>query len=425
MAAEPAAASLVHVDLDGTRLLIVEPERSNHRVLQAYATAWGMRPACVENAADAITAIQDAARSGEPFDVALIDFDLPDRSGADLARQIRSTPALRGTRLIILAGTGEEHARARAAGAQESVTKPIRRSRLLEAITTVMRPAAMARHALVETQPQPAPAQEPSKARILVAEDQPINQLVIQRLLAHRGYNAECVGDGREVLARLEVEEYDLIFMDCQMPGLDGYETTREIRRRETEAGKHIPVVALTGHALEGDRQQCIAAGMDDYLAKPLRQEQLYEVLERWLPAEPEAREPVLDGSRIAELRGSFTREEMAGLLERFCANMPEVLDQLEHAVARADAAAIKSGAHRILGTASAVGARSMAALAAKLEQDARAYLDYETHTGGTDRLDATDPTIVSELRARWALTAEAIQREIGKLAQPVHAGVA
>jgi CheY-like chemotaxis protein/HPt (histidine-containing phosphotransfer) domain-containing protein len=224
---------------------------------------------------------------------------------------------------------------------------------------------------------------------------------VIERLLARRGINAECVSDGREVLARLQQREYDLIFMDCQMPHLDGYQTTRVIRRREAE-GARVPIVALTGHALEGDRQQCLAAGMDDYLAKPLREVELYKVLDRWLPAEAARLRDLLDPGRFAELRGSFTKREMTDLLRTFSVNMPVLLDQIRAAADNQDAESVRSAAHRIKGNAHAIGAAALASTAAELERRAS---------------DAVDPDLIGRLGDRWRSTHGAIEQELSRLA--------
>jgi CheY-like chemotaxis protein/HPt (histidine-containing phosphotransfer) domain-containing protein len=301
----------------------------------------------------------------------------------------------------------------------ECLTKPVRRSRLLEAITSLMRAAAEDLRPPAPDEPPAisaaSPATEaaspaaasaaagPSGARILVAEDQPINQLVIERLLARRGISAECVGDGREVLARLQQGDYDLIFMDCQMPHLDGYQTTRVIRRREAD-GQRVPIVALTGHALEGDRQQCLAAGMDDYLSKPLRETELYAVLDRWLP--PEAAQPrdMLDRTRFAELRGSFTKREMADLLRTFTVNMPVLLDQIRVAAASRDIASLRSAAHRIKGNANAIGAAALALTAAELEQRA------------ADAREELDSNLIGRLGDRWRSTQGAIEHELSRL---------
>ncbi len=404
---EPAGYAHLSVDLDGTRVLIIDDDPTNRRILEAYTTAWGMRPTSVADAPSAMETLTRCTHAGEPFDVAIVDHNLGESSGVDLVAQIKATPALRGARLVMLASSGVAHAEARAAGVTECLTKPVRRSRLLEAITSVMRPAPEEVRAAAP--PAPAPDEGPdgaparSGARILVAEDQPINQLVIERLLARRGLAAECVSDGREVLARLQQRDYDLIFMDCQMPHLDGYQTTRVIRRREPE-GKRIPIVALTGHALEGDRQQCLAVGMDDYLSKPLRETELYTVLDRWLPSESSERSDVLDRGRFAELRGSFTKREMVDLLRTFAVNMPVLLDEIQSAAASHDPASVRSAAHRIKGNARAIGAAALASTAAELEERA------------ADEPAEIDPRLVGRLSARWRTTHGAIEHELTRL---------
>ena len=402
---QPADYARLHVDLDGTRVLVVDDDATNRRILEAYATAWGMRPTCVSGPDEALAAMLDGAHAGEPFDVGVIDYQLSESTGVELAREIGAIPALRGTRLIMLASSGEAHAKARAAGVHECLTKPVRRSRLLEAITSVMRGAPESLLAAPEP-PEEAPERMPMlvRARVLVAEDQPINQLVIERLLARRGIAAECVGDGREVLARLQRKEYDLIFMDCQMPELDGYQTTRVIRSRESN-GTHTPIVALTGHALQGDRQQCLAAGMDDYLAKPLREAELYTMLERWLPVDVMQSAGLLDQSRFAELRGSFTKREMADLLRTFNVNMPVLLEQVHAAADSRDLPSIRSAAHRIRGNATAIGAAALASTAGEIEQRARAE---DT---------PPDPNLIGRLGERWRSTQDAIEHELSRLA--------
>jgi CheY-like chemotaxis protein/HPt (histidine-containing phosphotransfer) domain-containing protein len=405
VAAEPADISSLQVDLDGTRVLIVDDDPTNRMILEAYTTAWGMRPTSVAGAAEALETLTDAARAGEPFDVAVIDYELPGTSGIELVRQVTASPPLRAIRLVMLASSGAAHAKARQAGVHECLTKPVRRSRLLEAITSVMRPAGAEEQAPYRPPTVEQRSTAPSRAKILVAEDQPINQLVIERLLARRGLAVDCVADGREVLARLQRRDYDLILMDCQMPHLDGYQTTRVIRRGEPD-GTRVPIVALTGHALEGDRQQCLAAGMDDYLAKPLREAELYAVLDRWLPAGTAHTAALLDRGRFAELRGSFTKREMADLLRTFTVNMPVLLDQIRAAADNRDAESVRSAAHRIKGNANAIGAAALATTAAEVEQRA---LDEQ-------QADALS-SLIGRLGDRWRSTHGAIEHELSRLA--------
>jgi two-component system sensor histidine kinase/response regulator len=390
----PSTEPLEPVNLDGSRILLVENSATNLRILEAYATAWGMRPTAVPDAARALAALRAAVDAGEPFAVAVIDCQF-----ADLAREILATPALRGTRLIMLASSTEQRTAVRELNVHECLTKPIRRSRLLEAISSAMRPPAAAR------------LQEPARARgsarpgtrILVAEDHPANQLVIRVLLERRGLHAECVADGNTALAALESGNYDLILMDCQMPALDGYEATREIRRRERRRGSgHIPIVALTAHALEGDRRRCLAAGMDDYLAKPLRQDELDAVLDRWLVPGAESG-AVLNPDRYDELRGSFTDEEMAELLQAFAASMPGLVSELYAAAEQGDPESVRAAAHRIQGSASSIGATALVSAAVALEQRASAR-------------DQLDPNLIAELKEDWRRTHEALERRLKML---------
>jgi two-component system, sensor histidine kinase and response regulator len=275
-----------HVDLRGLKVLVVDDDETNRRILDAYTAAWGMRPTAAPNATLALTRLEDAAGVGEPFDVALLDLRMPGVDGVELVRRIRALPVLHATRLIMLTSTRDENARIRAAGVETILVKPIGQSRLLDAIAAVVtdRPTRQERSRPGPTAAELAAGLRP--ARIVVAEDQPVNRLFVESLLERRGHMPKSAEDGEQLLAIVEAERPDLILMDCQLPGIDGYAATREIRLRESHADEpRIPIVALTAQAMEGDREACLAAGMDDYLSKPLRPEELDAVLARWLPA--------------------------------------------------------------------------------------------------------------------------------------------
>jgi CheY-like chemotaxis protein/HPt (histidine-containing phosphotransfer) domain-containing protein len=203
---------------------------------------------------------------------------------------------------------------------------------------------------------------------VLVAEDNPVNQLVIETLLERRGIAVDLAADGVEAVRRLDPDRHDAIFMDCQMPNLDGYEATAQIRAAEPE-GRHVPIVAMTAHAFAGDRERCLAAGMDDYLSKPLRSEDLDPVLERWLPAAAaDADGPaVVDGERVRSLL-----DLGPGLVERiadaFVRATPPLLDELRAAVGGGDAEAAGRLAHKLRGSGETVGALRLAALARRVE---------------------------------------------------------
>jgi CheY-like chemotaxis protein len=275
-------------ELQGRHVLVVDDNATNRRVYEAYVSSWGMRPAAAADADEALTQLERAVDGGDPFDVVLLDFNMPGENGLELSQRITATPGLRSTRLILLSSTGELRGDGPTRGISYQLTKPVRQSRLLDAIRTVIiaRGSRAPRRA-APPEPSPPKAVEAGVGprRVLVAEDQRTNWMLIERLLAKRGHSAVNAPDGQAVLTKLESESFDLILMDCQMPVLDGYETSREIRRREdAEQRSHVPIVAMTASAMRGDRERCLAAGMDDYIAKPIDSDKLDELLARWLP---------------------------------------------------------------------------------------------------------------------------------------------
>jgi signal transduction histidine kinase/CheY-like chemotaxis protein len=295
LAEEKTAPPAEVPELEGLRALIVDDNETNRRVFEAYVASWGMAPTSVADAEQAFTELQEAIEDGTPFHVALLDLNLPGGNGLELAQRIADSPGIRAVPLVLLTSTGQiEQAASRNIGYQ--LTKPVRRSRLLEAVRTVMT-ADSGRARELEGQPQPtgSPASESGLggSRILVAEDQRNNWLLIERLLAKRGHAADIATDGNLALEKLHSDSYDLVMMDCQMPRLDGYDTAREIRRREAaEQRSHVPIVAMTASAMEGDRERCLAAGMDDYIAKPIDTRKLDQLLARWLPDISEGNQP-------------------------------------------------------------------------------------------------------------------------------------
>ena len=281
-------------ELEGRHVLVVDDNATNRRVFEAYASSWGMRASVAVDAQEAMIELRRAVDARDPFHVVLLDFNMPGENGLELARRIAATPALRSARLILLTSSGELRDEHPTLGISYQLTKPVRQSRLLDAI----RAAMTAGHdgAARRVSPEP-PAPKASVAgvggsRILVAEDQRTNWMLIERLLTKRGHAAINATDGREVLSKLDDESFDLVLMDCQMPVLDGYDTAREIRRCEvSQHRRHIPIVAMTASAMRGDRERCLAAGMDDYIAKPIDSDKLDQLLARWLPAaEPAGR---------------------------------------------------------------------------------------------------------------------------------------
>jgi two-component system sensor histidine kinase/response regulator len=329
--------------------------------------------ATAESGAEALAVMHAAAREGEPYDVVVLDAHMPQMDGLDLAAAIRQAPSLRGARLIMLTSTGDHRERARELGIADYLTKPVRRARLLEAVADVARAA----------EPAPAPAREPaaaepapaSGARVLIAEDNEVNQLVIETMLAERGFQVDIANDGAEALAKLAHGRYAAVFMDCQMPNVDGYEATGRIRASERD-GARLPVIAMTAHAMAGDHERCLEAGMDDYLSKPLRPEALDAVLERWLglaptgaeePAAESAVEGLIDEARMRTFRDDYP-DIVDQLVDLFVSSTPPLLEELRAAHDGDDRDELRRAAHKLKGSCQNIGATFMATLCRSLE---------------------------------------------------------
>ena len=272
-------------ELRGLKVLIADPDKTGRGILDAYTTAWGMRATTVPDPETAMDLLHDAAVAGAPFDLMLLDETLNESSGTSISERVAESPSLRSTRTILLTSSRTPPAAGPDEPALTFLPKPVSQSRLLDTIASAI-------HGDSDLTPSATSAKGwvPGTGRILMAEDNEINQFFLSEVLSGKGYSFEVVSNGLEALEMLarEDEHFDLVLMDCQMPELDGYDATRQLRHREVDQGLgHIPVIAMTAHAMEGDREKCIAAGMDDYIAKPLQMEELDRILSRWL--DPEA----------------------------------------------------------------------------------------------------------------------------------------
>jgi PAS domain S-box-containing protein len=275
--------------LRGLRVLVVDDIKSHRDIVCSYVSSWGMRSTSVADGADALRVLRDAVAARDPFDLAIVDWRMPDLDGWALARAIKHDPALAAMQLMLLTafderGKGEEALRA---GFVAYLTKPVKQSHLFDAITRVFAKDASAPGVAPRSPNQTASAPQNDKL-ILLAEDNPINQKVALLQLSKLGYRAQTVATGAEaVLATLErADAYALVLMDCQMPEMDGFEATRAIRKAELTSGRHLPIIAMTANAMEGDRDRCIAAGMDDYISKPVNLENLGKILAAWISQE-------------------------------------------------------------------------------------------------------------------------------------------
>jgi signal transduction histidine kinase/DNA-binding response OmpR family regulator len=287
----PRVAPLAPEYLHNMRALIVDDNYANRRVLHGMLDRWGMRPTATEGGQAAIEALQAAKSAGNPFPLVLLDGQMPEMDGFAVAESIRHDPSLAGATIMMLTSAGHigDAARCRELGISAYLVKPIRQGELLNAICAVRTNSPqqtidhlVTKHSLRE---------ERHRNRILLAEDNLVNQKLALRLLEKRGFEVTVVGDGRAALDALEKGTFDAILMDVQMPDMDGFEATAAIREKEKSTGAHIPIIAMTAHALKGDEQRCLAAGMDAYVSKPIRTAELFKIIEDQLDAANTAKE--------------------------------------------------------------------------------------------------------------------------------------
>ncbi len=375
-------------ELESLRALVVDDNATNREIIHQHALSWGMRGGTAEDARSALSMLKLAAEGDDPYDVAILDMQMPGTDGLELARAIKADPALFGTRLVLLASFGDrgETRRAREVGISAYLTKPVRPSQLYDTLATVMG----APKGVVQEEEMPIVSghtnlegRSRTRARLLVAEDNAVNQKVAAKMLESLGYRVDVVSNGLEAVNALAHIPYEAILMDCHMPEMDGYEATREIRRREEKTGHHTPVIALTASAMRGDRELAAEAGMDDYVTKPAKKEALEETLTKWVspdrdpapspesgegPADLEATGDPLDRAALGNLRELGGPEMLEELAEMFDHDARDGLAELEKAFEEGDASAVKVIAHKLKGSSGNMGAKRMSEICAKLE---------------------------------------------------------
>jgi PAS domain S-box-containing protein len=361
--------------LRGLRVLVVDDNATNRRILHEMLTHWRMRPTVVAGGRVALEALEKAARVGRPYPLVLLDSQMPEMDGFALAEQIRRRPRLAGASIMMLTSgpRPDDRTRCLALGVSAYLTKPIKQSDLLDTIVSVR--AGRSAEARSPT-PHKEGARAGPRLRVLVAEDNAVNQQVAVGLLERAGHAAAVAGNGREALALLEREAFDLVLMDVQMPELDGLETTAAIREREKDTGAHLPIVAVTAHAMKGDAERCLAAGMDAYLTKPLEARELRAAIAGFGRSGPSSRGPtavasggdVLDESRLLERVGG-DRRALARLVRLFRADSEELLARVRRAVAEGKANDLRAAAHALKGSVSNFAAAAPTAAAARLQQ--------------------------------------------------------
>jgi CheY-like chemotaxis protein len=262
--------------------LVVDDNATNRRILKEMLTNWQMKPTEVENGRKALASMEQAAKTGNPFAVVLIDFSMPEMDGFALANKIKQNPNLSSSSLVMLtsASTRGDAERCRELGISAYLMKPVKQSYLLDTIMLAIGPAPERKDRIPLITRYTIRKERP-RFRILLAEDNIINQKVAVHILGKKGHKVTVANNGQEVLSILKKKTFDLILMDVQMPEMDGFEATVTIRKKEKKTRSHIPIIAMTAHAMKGDRERCLDAGMDDYVAKPLKPEELMKTIER------------------------------------------------------------------------------------------------------------------------------------------------
>ena len=299
----PAHPVVAPQRLAGRRVLVIDDNRAHRAILQNYFSAWGLRGAEASDAAAGLVKLREAASQGAPFEAAVVDYMMPGMDGMATAHAILADPAIRSTRLILLTafdevGLGQQ---ALQAGFSAYLTKPVKQLSLVDALARALdalTPEELAARRM-RGQPKPATASVAADAskprqRLLLAEDNAVNQKLALLQLERLGYQVDVAGNGRQALTMLSQRRYALVLMDCHMPEMDGYEATVAIRASEAPTGTRLPIIAMTANALQGDQDRCIAAGMDDYLSKPVTLDGLRKKLDQWMPTEEVANEPAI-----------------------------------------------------------------------------------------------------------------------------------
>ncbi|MBN1592005.1 MAG: response regulator [Candidatus Coatesbacteria bacterium] len=367
-------------DIDRARILGVDDNKTNRRVLAGMLKSFGCRLDLADCAESAINKLREAVEANDPFQVAVLDMLMPRIDGESLGRMIKEDPLLRDTILVMMTSLGKRGDAARLAkvGFAGYLTKPVKQSQLCELLHSVLGKAfgnknssekIVARHTLSENRRQ--------KARILLAEDNIINQKVALKILEKLGFRADVVANGLEAIASLKAIPYDLVFMDVQMPEMDGLEATAIIREKENGTGSRVPIIAMTAHVLKGDRQKCIDAGMDDYVSKPVQPRDLAAAINRWIDAEKRPSETDLRENWKAPAEfdrpGFIERlggdEELAKeIMDAFLMDIPIQIEVLERALSEADEETARRQAHTIKGASGNVSAGSLKDLASEME---------------------------------------------------------
>lgn len=381
--------------LQDIRVLVVDDNSTNRLILQEMLTRWRMIPQLAEGGREALRAVADAQAGNLTFPLVILDARMPEMDGFAVACELRRAPAFASAVILMLTSDRqpEDAARCREAGITVQITKPVLEAELLQSVLLALGKQLPVRQR-ESTEPAASREHPVRPLRILLAEDNAVNRQLAVQLLEKRGHTVDVAGDGREVLQVLDAigqDTLDVVLMDVQMPELDGLEATRMIRNRETQSGGHLPIIALTAHALKRDRERCFAAGMDGYVTKPLRAEEMFREIARcqaqYRPAKAPLAAARIEGpkpftgrngeAKVLDRQALLDHVEgdtqlLAELVRLFVQDFPRQLTALRAAAQRGDAAAFAHEAHTIKGTLGSFAAPDAYAEALALEKMGR-----------------------------------------------------
>jgi signal transduction histidine kinase/DNA-binding response OmpR family regulator len=382
------------------RVLCVDDNATNRLIIEHLGRSWGLDVDSAGTGAEALARLRAGRDERRLHRIVIADLLMPEMDGIELTRRIRRDADLAGVGVVVLTSLGmrDDLERAKAAGADACLTKPARASLLHATLRALLAPEAPAP---ARREPEPAHASAPPASsfagqglHVLLVEDNPVNAAIATRQLQRLGLTVEVAGDGRAAVEAVTAKPYDLVFMDCQMPIMSGYEATGEIRRREAGTGRHVTVIAMTANAMVGDREECLRAGMDDYVAKPVKIDALRAMVERWAPAAAPAGleaaapaaappsapdgadgEPVVDAAALEELRSYQVDGEpdvLDRLIGKFLDSARRECAEVRAAVGRGDAEMLRRVAHGLKGSSGMFGARRLSAVSAQIEMLSR-----------------------------------------------------
>ena len=410
VAVSGATGTAQHGVLKGTNVLVVDDNRTNRRILEGLLTNWGMKSTLACDGESALAALDAARAGGHPFQLILADMHMPKMDGFTLIERVEKDPNSKTPAIMMLTSGGHRNdaARCEDLGVAAYLLKPVRRVELREAIERVLGAATENRQeALITARTLEHRNDTPCALNILLAEDNEVNQKLATRLLEKRGHEVIVASNGLQALNALSLGSFDLVLMDVQMPEMDGIEATAALRATEEGTGQHMPVIAMTALVMQGDRERCLAAGMDGYLTKPIRPRALDEVLEQYTARKREAgivHEEVLtapdhtprapkqewvDGRELLERIGG-DREFLTELVSLFRVDCPKQLNRIETALKKMDPGEVLRGAHSLRGTLANLAARPAADLAAEIE--------HASKEGDLDRAKAAFQSLSLEL---------------------------